>query len=109
ARAAVRLDRVLVDHASPGRACRVSERLEPAVGVQGPLPAELERAARDVLLRLALLAKAEIFVGEQLGEREAVVQLHDVELAERLRGPRPPGGGLCGRGCGGPGPGNADA
>jgi hypothetical protein len=63
----------------------MTERLEPAVGVHGQLAAERERAARDVVLRLALLAQAEIFVGEELGEREAVVQLDHVELAETAR------------------------
>ena len=71
---------VLVDHAHAGRAGRMAEGLEPAVGVHRQLAAELERAARDVLLRRALLAEAEVLVGEQLGQREAVVHLRDVDL-----------------------------
>ena len=76
---------VLVDHAHAGGAGRMAEGLQPAVGVHRQLAVERERAARDVLLRRALLAEAEVLVGEQLGEREAVVHLGDVDLLPRVR------------------------
>ena len=63
----------------------MAEGLEAAVGVDRQLAAELERAARDVLLGRALLAEAEVLVGEQLGQREAVVHLRDVDLLPRVR------------------------
>ena len=77
---ALQLEGVLVDHAHARGAGRVPERLEATVGVHRQLAAELEGAAGDEILRFALLAEAEILVGEHLGEREAVVQLDDVEL-----------------------------
>src|SRR5262245_29381923 len=61
---------VLVDHADAGRAGGVAEGLEPAVGVHRQLAVECERAAGDVLLGGALLAEAELLVGQQLGQRE---------------------------------------
>ena len=48
------------------------------------LASEREGAARHVILRLALLAQPEVLVREHLGQREAVVELHHVELAEGL-------------------------
>src|SRR5207244_5866748 len=71
---------VLVDHAHAGRAGRVAEGLESAVRVDGQLAAQLEGAALDVLLRRTLLAEAEILVGEELGQREAVVDLGEVDV-----------------------------
>src|SRR5262245_65913687 len=63
----------------------MTEGLEPAVGVHGQLAAGREGAARDVLLGGSLLAEAEVLVGEQLGQREAVVHLGHVDLAARIR------------------------
>src|SRR5436309_3668591 len=89
---------VLVDHADPGGARRVTEGLETAVGVDRQLAVERERAAADVLLGRALLAEAEVLVGEQFGQGEAVVHLGDVDLLPRIRDPglrvRLPGGVL---------------
>src|SRR5262245_10847693 len=76
---------VLVDHAHAGGTRRVAERLETPVGVDRQLAAELERAGGDVLLRGTLLAEPEVLVGEQLGQREAVVHLRDLDLLPRIR------------------------
>src|SRR5690606_5862193 len=59
-RLAAELEHVLVDHAHPGGAGRMPEALEPAVGVDGQLAAQLEDAARDVLLGRALGAEPEV-------------------------------------------------
>ena len=59
--------------------------LRPPSVLTGSSPPEREGAARDVLLGGALLAEAEVLVGEQLGQREAVVHLGDVDLAPRDR------------------------
>src|SRR5690606_2121954 len=83
-RLAAELEHVLVDHAHARRAGRVAEALETPVGVDGQLAAELEGAARDVLPGRSLLAEAQVLVREQLGEREAVVELRDLDLAARV-------------------------
>src|SRR5262249_45681166 len=71
---------VLVDHAHTRRARRMAEGLEAAVGVDGELAVEREGAALDVVLGGTLLAEAEVLVGQELGQREAVVNLGDVDL-----------------------------
>src|SRR5215468_5360611 len=86
--ATLELEHVLVDHAHARRPRRVPEALESAVGVHRELAAEREGPRRDVLLALALRAEAQVLVGEQLGEREAVVELRDVDLAEGVVDPR---------------------
>src|SRR3990172_1868472 len=67
-----------------------------AAGVDGQLAAEREGPGRDVALRLALAAEAEVLVGEELRQREAVVQLRDVDLAEGVADARLPVGRLRG-------------
>src|SRR2546428_5015445 len=75
---------VLVDHADARGPGRVAEGLETTVGVDRQLAVERKCAAADVLLGGALLAEAEVLVGEHLGQREAVVHLGDVDLLPRI-------------------------
>src|SRR5262245_41307113 len=65
ARAALELEHVLVDHAHAGRGGGVAKALEATVGVHRQLAAEREGAGRDVVLRLALAAEAQVLVGEE--------------------------------------------
>ena len=58
--------------------------LRPPSVLTGSSPVSSKVPLATMVLRLALLAEAEVLVGQQLGQREAVVQLHHVELAERL-------------------------
>src|SRR5215470_14563325 len=71
---------VLIEHPHPGRAGGMAERLEAPVGIYRQLAIQRKGAGGDVLLGGALLTQAEIFVGEQLSEGEAVVDLCDVDL-----------------------------
>src|SRR5262249_14181235 len=75
---------VLVDHTDAGGARRMAEGLEAAVGVHREVAAELEGAALHVVLGRALLAEAQVLVGEELGQREAVMDLRDVNLLSRV-------------------------
>src|SRR5579885_1359734 len=72
----------LVDHAHAGGTDWMAERLEPAARVHRHGPAVDVRAPLgDVARPLARRTEAEVLVVEDLGDREAVVDLAEVEVA----------------------------
>src|SRR5690606_15918634 len=71
ARLATELQPAFVEHAQAAGADRMTERLQPAVGIDRQPPAELERAVEDVLPRLPALGEAHVLHEYQLGGREA--------------------------------------
>src|SRR5690606_6527887 len=81
ARLATELQPAFVEHAQAAGADRMTERLQPAVGIDRQPPAELERAVEDVLPRLPALGEAHVLHEYQLGGREAVVHLGQRDLA----------------------------
>ena len=54
----------------------MAEAFEAAVRLAGNLPTEVEHAGRDVLGGLAPRGDLQIFVDHQLGDGEAIVDLH---------------------------------
>src|SRR5712664_334604 len=77
---AAKLQPALEQHAEPGGADRVAERLEAAVGIHRQLAVEIERAGQHVLPGRAAGGEAEVFHQHQLGRREAVVHLGHGQL-----------------------------
>src|SRR5919108_2533497 len=70
ARLAAQLQPALEQHAQPGGADGMAERLEPAVGIHGQLALEIERAREDFLPRGAARREPEVLHQDQLGRRE---------------------------------------
>src|SRR2546430_4290035 len=79
ARLAAELRHELVDHAHAGGADRVPVRLETARRVHRLLAAERRTPLLDESAALAAAAEAEILVGQDLGDGEAVVHLGEVD------------------------------
>src|SRR2546430_1219644 len=96
-RFAPELEPRLEEHPEPGGADRVAEGLEPAVRVHGQLAVEVEGAGEHLLPRGAARGEAEVFHQDELGRREAVVDLGHRELGARILHPRL-GIGIHGRG-----------
>src|SRR3989454_2659487 len=74
----------LEEHPEPGGADRMAEGLEPAVGVHGQLAVKVEGAGEHLLPRGAARGEAEILHQDQLGPREAVVDLGHRERLPRI-------------------------
>src|SRR5262245_10139354 len=81
---AAQLQPALEQHPEAGRTDRVTERLEPAVGVHGELAVEVEGSGEHLLPRHAPLGEPEILHEHELGGREAVVHLGHRELFARV-------------------------
>src|SRR5438270_7254774 len=81
---AAQLQPALEEHAQPGGADRVAERLQPAVGVHRQLAVEVEDAGQHVLPGGAAAGEAEVLHQHQLGRREAVVHLGHRQLLPGL-------------------------
>ncbi len=73
------------DHPDARGADGVAAGLEPARGVDGEIRAELGDAAGGELPALARLGEAQVLVVHNLGDREAVVALGDVDLLGGVR------------------------
>src|SRR5438270_236399 len=63
---------------------RVTERLQPATGVHSNLAADRRRPAGHEVRRPAACTKAQVLDVEQLGDREAVVYLDEIQLSRRV-------------------------
>ena len=77
----------LEHHPQPGRADRMTERLQPAVRVDRQVAVEVEAARQDVLPALPALGEAEILHQHQFGRCEAVVDLGHREFLARIGDP----------------------
>src|SRR5688572_22280242 len=77
---AAQLQPALEQHPEPRRADRMTERLETSVGIHGQLALEIEGAGEDFLPAGAARREAEVFHQDELGRREAVVDLGHREL-----------------------------
>ena len=77
---AAQLRPALEQHPQPGRPDRVTERLQPTVGVHRQLAVEVERPGEDLLPGEAPLGEPEVLHQHQLGRREAVVDLGHRQL-----------------------------
>ena len=86
-RLAAQLQPALEHHPQAGRADRVAEALEPAVGVDRQVAVEVVRAGEHLLPRGAALGEAEVLHQHELGRREAVVHLGHRELVARVGDP----------------------
>src|SRR5438093_11589066 len=80
---AAELRHALVDHAYAARPDRVAERLEPSTRVHRDVTLERRAALLDQLPALALLAEAQVLDVRDLGPREAVVHLGEVDVLGR--------------------------
>src|SRR5438132_8171734 len=81
---AAQLQPALEEHAQPGGADRVAERLQPAVGIDRELAVEIVGAGQHVLPRGAATGELEILHQHQLGRREAVVHLGHGQFLARV-------------------------
>src|SRR2546421_2861268 len=79
-RLASQVRRHLVDVRDAGRAERVPLREQTTGDVHRNLAAECDGAAVDHLTGLAVFAQAEVLVMQDLGRREAVVQLDEIDV-----------------------------
>src|SRR5262249_49609493 len=87
ARFAAQLEPHLVHHPQPRGADRGPERLETTVRVHRQLAFELEVAVEHVAPGGAARAEAEVLIEDELGRREAVVDLRHADLAAWIRDP----------------------
>ena len=89
---AAQLQRRLPDLRQAGRTAGMAARDQPAVGRDRHAAAELEVAALDARLGLALAAEAEQLVVLELLDGEGVVHLHEVDVlrADARPARRPP-------------------
>src|SRR5262249_26797566 len=88
ARFTAKLQPAFEQHAQPRGADRVTERLQTAVGIHGQLAVEVERAGEHFLPAGSARREAEVFHEDELGRREAVVDLGHGELLARILDPR---------------------
>ena len=70
----------LADLLDPGRADRVAAGLQAAARVHGNITVERRRPISGELPRLALCAEPEVLDSADLGDREAVVDLDQVDI-----------------------------
>src|SRR5205085_10716637 len=78
--AALQLQIDLVDHAQPRGADRMPEAFEPAVDLTRDFSVGVEEPVHHVARRAALRRDRQILHGDELGHREAIVRLDEIDL-----------------------------
>src|SRR5262245_66498196 len=73
-----------VEHSKPAGSNWMPERLQPAIRVYRQLSFQGKCASVDIMLSLAGFREAEIFIDDELGYREAIMNLCHAHLSPRV-------------------------